>query len=535
MTLRNEPTFTRRNERAPTRRNEPGMTRRNERASLTSIHRTAILLQALATTIAVVPTASAQIPLAEYSARRTAVAVGLTDGIVLALGSAAPEADYINFFQNSPFNYLTGFGEPEAALVMVVRNGAIAGKPIIFVLPTDPAREVWEGHRLGVEGAATTYGFDARPASGLSQVIDSLFSSGAGKTLYVVGNYNPDSDVRTRDDQMVASIAARNQGVAVQSVSARVNASRRVKSAAELDFIRKAVAITVDAQREAMRAMTPGMNEFEIQALVEYTFRRNGADRPGFGTIIGSGPNSTTLHYNANDRFIERGDVIVMDIGAAYRGYTADVTRTIPANGTFSPAQRDIYSAVRGAQAAAERAATVNGSGAALTIAAQASLSASLARLGLIEAPGATYDCAATGSQQCTQLSLFYMHGLGHPIGLDVHDQGASTGTGDLVPGSAFTIEPGLYVRENLLSIIPATPRNRAMIAKIRPAVEKYRNIGVRIEDDYIVTPSGIEWISRAPREMVEIEALMREPWTSPSPRDAGKVEWYRDTGRIVR
>jgi Xaa-Pro aminopeptidase len=281
-----------------------------------------------------------------------------------------------------------------------------------------------------------------------------------------------------------------------------------------------------------MRYIEPGMNEFEVQALIEYTFRRNGADRPSFSTIVGSGPNSTTLHYNADDRFIEANDVIVMDIGASYRGYAADVTRTVPSSGTFSPAQREIYLAVRAAQKAGEEAAKVNGPAGALSAAANASLDSSLTRLGLIEGVGATYDC---GERQCTQRSLYYMHGLGHGIGLDVHDPGAATGgNAPLVPGSAFTIEPGIYVRGNLLDIIPNTPKNQAMIAKIRPAVQKYANIGVRIEDDYIVTPSSVEWISRAPRELNEVEAIMKEKWNGPSPRDPATVEAYRSTGRRV-
>jgi Xaa-Pro aminopeptidase len=290
------------------------------------------------------------------------------------------------------------------------------------------------------------------------------------------------------------------------------------------------VNITVVAHRDAMRMIEPGMNEFEVQALIEYNFRRNGADRPSFSTIVGSGPNSTTLHYNANDRFIEENDVIVMDIGASYRGYAADVTRTVPADGTFSDAQRDIYSAVRGAQAAAEAAAKVNVPGSALSYAADASLDASLSKLGLIESPGATYECAP--GRECLQRTLYYMHSLGHGIGLDVHDPGAASGTAPLVPGSAFTIEPGIYVRANLLDIIPNTPKNQALISKIRPAVQKYANIGVRIEDDYIVTPTTVEWISRAPREIAEIEAIMKEKWTGPSPRDPATVEAYRSTGR---
>jgi Xaa-Pro aminopeptidase len=306
-----------------------------------------------------------------------------------------------------------------------------------------------------------------------------------------------------------------------------------VKSAAELDFIRRAVNITVGSQKEAMRLIEPGMNEFEVQALIEYNFRRNGADRPSFSTIVGSGPNSTTLHYGIDDRFIEKNDMIVMDIGASYRGYAADVTRSVPASGTFSPIQRDIYSAVRAAQAAGEKAGVVGGNGRAMSDAANASLDQSLSTLGLIEAPGATYDCDNAG-RQCAQRSLYYMHSLGHGIGLDVHDPGASSSNGILVPGSAFTIEPGIYVRSNLLDILPNTPKNQAMIAKIRPAVQKYANIGVRIEDDYIVTPTGIEWISRAPREIPEIEAMMKGKYTGPAPRDAATVEAYRSTGRHV-
>ncbi|MDQ3244670.1 MAG: Xaa-Pro aminopeptidase [Gemmatimonadota bacterium] len=492
-----------------------------------------LALVAIATSsVCALPTA-AQIQLSEYAARRTAFAQGLADGVAVAFGSPAPEEDYSWFYQNSRFSYFTGLGEAESALLMVVRGGAVVGKPILFVQPKDPAREVWEGNRLGVDSARIIYGFDARPASTLNTVIDSVFAAGAPKVLHVVGDYNAARALKSRDDQIVAAIVSRNPGVTVQPGNAKLGAGRRVKSATELDFLRKAIAITVDAHREAMRATEPGMNEFEIQALIEYTFRRNGADRPGFVSIVGSGPNSTTLHYGDDDRFIENGDVIVMDIGAAYRGYSADVTRTIPANGRFSPAQREIYQAVRDAQAAAEKAATVNGPARALSEAASASISAALARLGLIESAAATYDCSATG-EQCQQSFMYYMHGLGHPIGLDVHDAGAATGSGNLVPGSAFTIEPGIYVRSNLLEILPDTPRNRRLIAKIRPAVEKYRNIGVRIEDDYIVTPTAVEWVSRAPREIAEVEEIMRERWTGPAPRDPAKVEWYRSTGRRV-
>jgi Xaa-Pro aminopeptidase len=476
--------------------------------------------------------AGAQITDDEYASRRAALAQRVQNGVILALGSAEPAEDYIYFNQNSHFKYLTGFAEPEAALLMVVRNGAISGKPMLFVRPSDPAQEVWTGHRMGLAGVRDGLGYDGRDTGTLGAVIDSVLAANPSATLHTVGSFNSRGEIMSRDDQIVSGFLRNRPGTKVSNASSEVNTLRRIKSAAEQDLLRRSINITVAAQREAMKLIEPGMNEFEVQALIEYTFRRNGADRPGFSTIVGSGPNSTTLHYGIDDRIILDGDVIVMDIGASYRGYSADVTRTVPANGTFSPAQRDIYTAVRAAQAAAENAASVNGPASALTTASNASLDQSLTRLGLIEAPGATYDCDAAATRQCSQRSLYYMHGLGHGIGLDVHDPGAATGGGTLVPGSAFTIEPGIYVRGNLLDIIPNTPKNRAMVAKITPAFRKYANIGVRIEDDYIVTPSAVEWISKAPRELAEVEAMMKQPYTGPAPRDAATVEAYRSTGR---
>jgi Xaa-Pro aminopeptidase len=472
----------------------------------------------------------AQIPSSEYAARRAALAQKLGSGILVALGNPEPEEDFLSFNQNSNFKYLTDFHEPDAALVMVIRNGAIVGSPLLFVQPSNPAQEVWTGHRLGVPGVRSALGMEGRDAATLNKVVDSLAQLDPSGTLFTVGKFNSTGPLITRDDQIVGSFVKSNSRLSIKEANDDVENLRRIKSAAEADLIRRAVTITVGAHRDAMRLIAPGMNEFEVQALIEYNFRRNGADRPSFSTIVGSGPNSTTLHYNRDDRFIEANDVIVMDIGASYRGYAADVTRTVPADGTFSGAQRDIYTAVRAAQAAAEAAAKVNGPTRDLSNAANTSLDVSLARMGLIEAPGATFDC---GTNECPQRMLYYMHGLGHGIGLDVHDPGAATGqNGTLVPGSAFTIEPGIYVRGNLLDIIPKTPKNEAMIAKIRASVQKYANIGVRIEDDYIVTPSAVEWISRAPREITEIEAIMKEPWTGPAPRDPATVEAYRSTGR---
>ena len=265
-----------------------------------------------------------------------------------------------------------------------------------------------------------------------------------------------------------------------------------------------------------MRTVAPDLPEYRVQAVIEETFRWDGAERPGFATIVGSGPNATSLHHAAGDRVMRAGELVVMDIGASFGGYSADVTRTVPVSGTFTPEQRALYQVVRDAQAAAERAAVLNASADAMENSANDALTAGLARLGLIEGVDAVFDppkgmCRRRIAKGCSQLSLYYNHGLGHGIGLEVHDPDPwQFQPRKLVPGSAFTIEPGLYIRANVLDLLPDTPRNRAMIAKIRAAFERYKDLGVRIEDDYFATDSGVAWISRAPREISEVEAAMR-------------------------
>jgi Xaa-Pro aminopeptidase len=280
-------------------------------------------------------------------------------------------------------------------------------------------------------------------------------------------------------------------------------------------MLRRAIDLTVGAFREVMRALKPGMWEYQPEAMFQSAFRRSGGDGAAFVSIIGSGPNSTQYHYNANDRRIEKGDVIVMDVGAAFGGYAADVTRTLPASGRFSAEQRAVYQIVRDAQAAAEKAARPGGSFEAWRDAARQVVARGAARLGLTEGVDATFDPpwadqCTNNPVACTQSYLYMAHGLGHGIGLEVHDRPHPWyGTGTFQPGDVFTIEPGIYVSRKLLEILPDTPKNRAMIAKVRPAVERYHDIGVRIEDDYLITDSGAEWLSRAPREISEVEAEM--------------------------
>ncbi len=441
--------------------------------------------------------ALAQPVASEYAARRERLMASLGDGLLVVDGAAEPKEDYLSFWQSPDFDYLTGIHEPGAKAIVFRQNGVTA--QFIFTAERIAAREVWTGARLGPPKAGQLTGMQGRALADFGKVLDSL--APLAKTAFTLGDEAMGSDVRKR-----------NGSVTITDASPAVQRLRGTKTEAELACIRRAVDVTVDAHNLAMRAVRPDANEFEIQGLIEYTFRRNGADRPSFGTIVGSGPNSTTLHYGANDRRMLAGEVVVMDIGASFKGYAADVTRTVPVNGTFSPAQRDIYQIVRDAQAAAEAVALPGASARGMSQAASTVLAAGLARVGLMTAPDGTYECGNTATKKCSQLSLYYMHGLGHGIGLEVHDpdQYYFNG-GTLAVGSAFTIEPGIYVRENTLEILASAPGNTALIAAIRGAHEKYRNIGVRIEDDYLVTAKGTEWISRAPREMAEIEALMKQ------------------------
>ncbi len=442
----------------------------------------------------------------EFVSRRQKLAAKLPNGVFLALGAGEPRVDYLSFFQIPVFRYLTGVLEPDAALIMHVQDGQDAGSTL-FVQRRDPAREVWSGKRMGPEGAAARYATPARPRDQLDAVLDSMIS--AGHALQVVGDLGVDPGKTTEHDQYLARVRARHEGLSVTTATGKVAELRAYKSEAELALIKRATELTVEAHTEVAKVVVPNGYEYQVQAMAEYVFRRGGAERPSFATIVGTGENSTVLHYNTNDALLKPGDMVVVDIGASVEGYAADMTRSYPVNGTFSPAQREIYQIVRDAQAAAEREA-VNGAPARrMNEAASASMARGLAKLGLMDSVGATYDCSDDGKRQCSQLSLFYLHGLGHGIGLEVHDPDRYYYEQKLGPGSVFTIEPGVYVRANLADLLPATERNAPLISRLRSLLQTYANIGVRIEDDYLVTESGLQWLTRSPREIPEIEAAM--------------------------
>ncbi len=465
----------------------------------------------------------------EYATRRAALAAQMQDGVLLVVGAPEGEHDYLPFAQWPNFRYLTGVVEPGAALVVAKRGGSV--REHLFVLPRSPEREVWEGARLGPEGARALTGIEAREIGTMPAMLDSLLR--VTPRLYTMAEPAGSPALLSElalEQQVVERLDTRHAGLTVVPFAAQVAALRAVKSGTELDLIRRAIHISVLAHRAAMRSVEPGMNEFEIQALVEYYFRRHGAERAAYSSIVGSGPNSTTLHYRAADRFMQDNEVLLIDVGASYRGYAADITRTMPVNGRFSTEQRAIYEIVLRAQKAAESLVHPGATWEQLNRAADTEIATGLAALGLIDSPTATYRCDSQRfGNVCPQFRLFYMHGLGHGIGLDVHDPEISY-TAGFQAGSAFTIEPGVYIRADALDFLPDTPENRQMADRLRPAVQRYRNIGVRIEDDYIVTTSGVERVSAGvPREIAEVEALMTRPRLDVERRPE-IVEWYRAT-----
>jgi Xaa-Pro aminopeptidase len=480
-------------------------------------------LPAVAGLLLAAAAAQSQIPPAEFAARRDSLAARIDSGVVLAFGGRTPVSDFGPFFQLPAFHYLTSFDEPDAALVLVVRNGRIVpGGGLLFVTPAEPRSALYYGVRPDSARASAMTGLAVRRPAALTAILDSLCD--AGLPLYALRDY-ADADFATQDSltrggQFVRALAARHPSLVVRDAHPLVDALRARKSAAEIALLRRAAAITDDGHRAAMRAAAAGgttLHEYDLQAEAERAFMKGGAARPAYGSIVGAGLNGTQLHYMRNRAPLKAGDLVVMDMGAEYEGYSADETRTLPVSGTFTAAQRAIYQLVRDGQAAAEKQ---SGPGKSARAAADSSLAVrarGLAALGLIDSVSAQIDppwpanCAVSPSS-CRQATLWTVHGISHGIGLAVHDP-AQFDDGDRTykPGDVFTIEPGIYISTRTLDMLPDTPRNRAFVARVRPIVARYENTGVRIEDDYLVTPAGLERLTKAPREIAEIEAIMQK------------------------
>jgi Xaa-Pro aminopeptidase len=469
----------------------------------------------LALLLAVTSALSAQIPEREFAARRDALAKRIDSGIVVAFGGRTPVTDFGPFYQLPAFHYLTNFDEPDAGMIMVVRRGV--GTTTLFITPAAPRSAFYYGWRPDSAAVRRIHGLLARPSTVMLTVADSLAETGL--PFYILDDVEAAdfarADSLTRGKVWARAFLDGHPKVVEKDAHQIVNDLRAKKSPAEIALLKKAAAISSEGHRAAMLAPMTA-HEYEVQAVLEYTFKRLGASRPAYGSIVGSGVNGTQLHYMKDRGATKPGDLIVIDAGAEYEGYTADITRTIPVSGTFTREQRAMYQLVRDAQAAAERNSKPGMSAQAAQDSSVVVRTRGLAALGLIESENATFDppwqanCERT-PQSCSQANFWMIHGISHGVGLAVHDP-AQFYSGERVfrPGDVFTIEPGIYVSTRMFDALPDTPKNRAFIARVRDVAKRYENTGVRIEDEYLVTETGLERLSTAPREIAEIEALMK-------------------------
>ncbi len=398
---------------------------------------------------------------------------------------------HYRYRQNSDFYYLTGFDEPDA--IAVIRPAHEEHPFILFVRPRDPEKEVWDGRRAGVEGAKEKYGADeAHPIAEFEAKLPELLT-GRTNLVYRTG---ADSHLdATIIKHLSALRAMTRRGVVapltITDTAVVLHEMRRIKSEDEIKLIERAAQISAQAHVEAMKTIKPGMNEYEIEALVDYVFRRNGATAPAYGSIVGGGNNATVLHYVSNDAELKDGDLLLLDAGAEYKGYAGDITSTFPVNGKFTEAQREIYELVLEAQ---ERCVAGVREGVSMDELYDLSariLTEGMVRLGILKGE---VDKLIEEDEH----KKFYMHKLGHFIGMDVHDVGAYYAEGKarpLEPNMIVTIEPGLYIGEAAENV-----------------PEKYKGIGVRIEDDVLVTRDGNKVLTiDMPKKVDEIEALMRK------------------------
>lgn len=398
---------------------------------------------------------------ATVGARRRALLARIGRGVVLvpAAHERELERDYVqdnDFRQSNTFFYFTELEAQDAWLLLVAGGGA--AETFLFLPPRDPLQERWTGLRLGPDSTAVRLTGIPRvlPTDSLDAVLSAALFRAHGP-LYVPLDQTTREEPRLRD--LLFS------GRDVRNLRPGADSLRLVKDADEIARMRKAVDISVLGHIAAMQAARPGAWEYEIEAALEATFRRNGADRVGYPSIVGSGPNSTTLHYDVNRRQTRDGDLVVVDAGAEWGQYTADVTRTFPVNGKFTPRQKAIYDLVLATQQAAFDSTRPG-----VTIGQLNRIARDYMR---------AHSGTLCGAETC---DTYFIHGLSHWLGMDVHDVGDYSTP--LKPGMIFTIEPGIYLSQEAL--------------------------GVRIEDNVLVTATGGEWLSaKAPRTTAEIERLM--------------------------
>ncbi len=437
----------------------------------------------------------------ELARRRTAVAAKMEDNSVMVLFSAEPkmytgDVDYV-FRQENNLYYLTSLKQADLTLVIEKANGKVTEN--VYMQKRNPQRETWNGKMYSNEDATRISGIKTIvDVAKLKPFLESLNGSKGSEpqTVYLLlpeGEMDSDGMREFRAESEFSKVLTNRKVVNAQPIFAGL---RQIKSPYELKMLQHAIDITTEAHMRSWATAGNASMEYEVQAEVEYTFRRRNADYWGYPSIVGCGPNATTLHYEESQSPVKKGQLLLMDVGAEYEHYTADVTRTFPVNGKFTKEQAEIYQIVYDAQEAAAKAAKPGATLNDLSEAADAVLRDGLFKLGLIT------------NKNSEQFRIWYMHGLSHWLGMNVHDVG-NYGI-PLKPGMTFTNEPGIYIREDALDYLPNTPQANEFKQKVRPAFEKYKNIGVRIEDDMLITDTGVEWMTKnLPRSIAEIEAFM--------------------------
>jgi Xaa-Pro aminopeptidase len=412
----------------------------------------------------------------------------------IAIIIAAPEHirngdNHYPYRQHSDFYYLTGFTEPQAIAVLSTVNHQ--QRYYLFNRPHDAAKEIWDGYRAGQEGACQAFGadesypiveFETKLAEWLNQHQRVYYSLGQdmrldrllGKQLATLRSKNHSPQLPPQE---------------IVDVSTLTHEMRLIKNATEIELMRQAAKITAHAHIRAMQACHPGAYEYELEAEILHEFTRCGSRSPAYACIVGGGANACILHYQANNVQLQDGDLVLIDAGAEYQHYAADVTRTFPVNGRFSPHQRALYEIVLAAQSAGIAAIKPNARWPEIETAISQVITEGLVNLGILKGKPAELIAAKAYKR-------FYMHNFGHWLGLDVHDVGRYQIDGNwrpLLPGMVLTVEPGIY--------IPAHSEN---------VDAKWWNIGIRIEDDVLVTEQGNEVLSAtAPKTITDIEAIM--------------------------
>ena len=425
-----------------------------------------------------------------YARRRARLATLMEDGV--AVVRTAPERarnrdSTYPFRFDSYFHYLTGFPEPEAVLVLCAGQ---APKSILFCREKDLEREIWDGFRYGPDKAREVFGFDETfPIAKIDELLPQLLANQSAVFCDVGADPGWDQQVIGWINKVRAQVRS---GVSapgeIRDIRRDLDDMRLVKDEHEIATMKRAAAISSQAHRRAMSATRPGMHEYELEAELIHEFRRQGAQSPAYTSIVAGGANACVLHYVQNDAVLNAGEVVLIDAGCELDGYASDITRTFPVSGKFSGPQRDIYQLVLSAQAAAIAQVKPGNEWEAPHDAAVKVLAQGMVDLGLCNG-------SADGVIESGDYRRFYMHRTGHWLGMDVHDAGDYKRDGAwlaLKPGMVLTVEPGCYIRPG------------------EGVPEKFWNIGVRIEDDALVTGSGCEIITSAPKGIDEIEALMR-------------------------